>query len=69
MRRGEGRHLSPVGLATYTGIMDDLRQAFAKANEVSASLFSFDSEAGSSIRAQKAAAPAARCCSRGLRTR
>ncbi|WP_437635402.1 ATP-binding cassette domain-containing protein [Sorangium sp. So ce854] len=30
--------------ATYTGIMDDIRQAFAKANKVSASLFSFNSE-------------------------
>ncbi|NUQ76402.1 MAG: excinuclease ABC subunit UvrA [Polyangiaceae bacterium] len=30
--------------ATYTGIMDDIRQAFAKANNVSASLFSFNSE-------------------------
>lgn len=30
--------------ATYTGIMDDLRQAFAKANKVSASLFSFNSD-------------------------
>jgi len=30
--------------ATYTGIMDDLRTAFAKANNVSASLFSFNSE-------------------------
>ncbi len=30
--------------ATYTGIMDDLRKAFAKANGVSASLFSFNSE-------------------------
>jgi excinuclease UvrABC ATPase subunit len=29
--------------ATYTGIMDDLRQAFAKANNASASLFSFNS--------------------------
>jgi excinuclease UvrABC ATPase subunit len=29
---------------TYTGIMDDIRQAFAKANQVSASLFSFNSE-------------------------
>lgn len=29
--------------ATYTGIMDDIRQAFARANEVSASLFSFNS--------------------------
>jgi excinuclease UvrABC ATPase subunit len=29
--------------ATYTGIMDDIRQAFAKANLVSASLFSFNS--------------------------
>ena len=28
---------------TYTGIMDDIRQVFAKANEVSASLFSFNS--------------------------
>ncbi|MBA3945797.1 MAG: excinuclease ABC subunit UvrA [Herpetosiphonaceae bacterium] len=30
--------------ATYTGIMDDIRQAFAKANQVSASFFSFNSE-------------------------
>lgn len=30
--------------ATYTGIMDDLRTAFAKENKVSASLFSFNSE-------------------------
>lgn len=29
--------------ATYTGIMDDIRKAFAKANQVSASLFSFNS--------------------------
>ncbi len=29
--------------ATYTDIMDDIRQAFAKANQVSASLFSFNS--------------------------
>ncbi|NTU83692.1 MAG: excinuclease ABC subunit UvrA [Chloroflexales bacterium] len=29
--------------ATYTGIMDDIRQAFARANKVSASLFSFNS--------------------------
>jgi excinuclease UvrABC ATPase subunit len=29
--------------ATYTGIMDEIRQAFAKANAVSASLFSFNS--------------------------
>ena len=29
--------------ATYTGIMDDIRQAFAKTNKVSASLFSFNS--------------------------
>lgn len=29
--------------ATYTGIMDDIRQAFSKANQVSASLFSFNS--------------------------
>jgi excinuclease UvrABC ATPase subunit len=40
---------SPVGTstrsnpATYTGIMDDLRKAYAKANGVSASLFSFNS--------------------------
>ena len=30
--------------ATYTGIMDDVRKAFAKTNNVSASLFSFNSE-------------------------
>jgi len=30
--------------ATYTGIMDDARKAFASANKVSASLFSFNSE-------------------------
>ncbi|MCC6612757.1 MAG: excinuclease ABC subunit UvrA [Anaerolineae bacterium] len=30
--------------ATYTGIMDDVRKAFAQANKVSASLFSFNSE-------------------------
>lgn len=30
--------------STYTGIMDDIRKAFAKANDVSASLFSFNSE-------------------------
>jgi excinuclease UvrABC ATPase subunit len=30
--------------ATYTGIMDDIRQAFAKTNKVSASLFSFNSD-------------------------
>ncbi len=30
--------------ATYTGIMDDIRKAFATANKVSASLFSFNSE-------------------------
>ena len=29
---------------TYTGIMDDIRQAFAKANKVNVSLFSFNSE-------------------------
>jgi excinuclease UvrABC ATPase subunit len=29
---------------TYTGIMDELRKAFAKANKVSASLFSFNSQ-------------------------
>ncbi len=29
--------------ATYTGVMDDLRQAFAKANGVEAALFSFNS--------------------------
>lgn len=30
--------------ATYTGILDDVRTAFAKANDVSASLFSFNSK-------------------------
>ena len=30
--------------ATYTGILDDVRKAFASANKVSASLFSFNSE-------------------------
>ncbi len=41
---------SPVGVstrsnpATYTGIMDDVRKAFATANKVSPSLFSFNSE-------------------------
>jgi excinuclease UvrABC ATPase subunit len=30
--------------ATYTGIMDDIRKAFSKANSVNASLFSFNSE-------------------------
>ena len=30
--------------ATYTGIMDDIRKAFATANKVSASLFSFNSK-------------------------
>ena len=30
--------------ATYTGIMDDVRKAFAKANDVNASLFSFNSD-------------------------
>jgi len=30
--------------ATYTGVMDDIRKAFAQANGVSASLFSFNSE-------------------------
>ncbi len=30
--------------ATYTGIMDDVRKAFASANKVSASLFSFNSK-------------------------
>lgn len=30
--------------ATYTGIMDDVRKVFASANQVSASLFSFNSE-------------------------
>lgn len=30
--------------ATYTGVMDDVRKAFAKANSVSASLFSFNSQ-------------------------
>jgi excinuclease UvrABC ATPase subunit len=41
---------SPVGVssrsnpATYTGIMDDVRKAFAKANGVDAGLFSFNSK-------------------------
>ncbi len=41
---------SPVGISsrsnpgTYTGIMDDVRKAFAAANKVSPSLFSFNSE-------------------------
>ena len=41
---------SPVGISsrsnpgTYTGIMDDVRKAFATANKVSPSLFSFNSE-------------------------
>lgn len=41
---------TPVGTnsrsnpATYTGILDDVRKLFAKANDVSASLFSFNSE-------------------------
>ena len=41
---------SPVGAnsrsnpATYTGIMDDVRKAFAKTNDASPSLFSFNSE-------------------------
>jgi len=41
---------SPVGVssrsnpATYTGIMDDVRKAFAASNKVSPSLFSFNSE-------------------------
>jgi excinuclease UvrABC ATPase subunit len=41
---------SPVGVstrsnpATYTGMMDDVRKAFATANKVSPSLFSFNSE-------------------------
>jgi len=41
---------TPVGTstrsnpATYTGIMDDIRKAFASSNQVSASLFSFNSE-------------------------
>jgi excinuclease ABC A subunit len=30
--------------ATYTGILDDVRKAFAKANKVNASLFSFNSK-------------------------
>ncbi len=30
--------------ATYSGVMDDIRKAFARANDVSASLFSFNSE-------------------------
>ena len=41
---------SPVGVSsrsnpgTYTGIMDEVRKAFASANKVSPSLFSFNSE-------------------------
>jgi excinuclease UvrABC ATPase subunit len=41
---------SPVGIssrsnpATYTGIMDDVRKTFAKVNQVSPSLFSFNSK-------------------------
>ena len=41
---------SPVGVssrsnpATYTGIMDEIRKAFATANKVSPSLFSFNSK-------------------------
>lgn len=41
---------SPVGVnvrsnpATYTGILDEIRKLFAKANKVSASLFSFNSQ-------------------------
>ena len=41
---------SPVGLssrsnpATYTGILDEVRKSFAKANKVNASLFSFNSK-------------------------
>ncbi|MGG7099093.1 ATP-binding cassette domain-containing protein [Clostridium sardiniense] len=41
---------SPIGansrsnLATYSGIMDNIRKAFAKVNEVNASLFSYNSE-------------------------
>jgi excinuclease UvrABC ATPase subunit len=41
---------SPVGVSsrsnpgTYTGIMDEVRKAFAAANKVSPSLFSFNSE-------------------------
>lgn len=41
---------SPVGAnsrsnpATYTGVMDEVRKAFAKENDVKASLFSFNSE-------------------------
>ena len=30
--------------ATYTGIMDDIRKAFAAANKVNAALFSFNSK-------------------------
>ena len=32
--------------ATYTGVLDDIRKAFAKENDVSASLFSFNSDGG-----------------------
>ncbi len=38
---GANRRSNP---ATYTGILDDVRKAFAKANKVSASLFSFNSK-------------------------
>lgn len=38
---GANRRSNP---ATYTGIMDDVRKAFAKANGVEASLFSFNSK-------------------------
>ncbi|WP_264556147.1 excinuclease ABC subunit UvrA [Halocatena marina] len=35
-------------LATYTGLMDDIRKRFARANDVSKSLFSFNSDGGCS---------------------
>lgn len=38
---GANRRSNP---ATYTGIMDDIRKAFAKANKVEAGLFSFNSK-------------------------
>jgi excinuclease UvrABC ATPase subunit len=38
---GSNRRSNP---ATYTGIMDDVRKAFAKANKVDAGLFSFNSK-------------------------
>ena len=39
-----GRRDSRSNPATYTGIMDDVRKAFAAANKVDAGLFSFNSK-------------------------